>query len=104
MKQTSSTRWRVQGLVSETESVVINYRKGIRASLWIGAIFGMLCGVALSLWGILALAGDLSGAVVARVLSLVCGIAAGLDLVVLVVLLARLQLTMLDTEEPPENG
>lgn len=83
---------------------MINYRKGIRATLWIGAIFGMLCGVALSLWGILALAGDHSGAVVARVLSLVCGIAAGLDLVVLVVLLARLQLTMLDTEEPPENG
>ena len=82
----------------------MSYRKGIRATLWIGAIFGVLCSLSLGLWGILALAGDQSGSVVARVVSLICGIAAGLDLVVLVVLLARLQLTMLDTEEPPENG
>ncbi len=83
---------------------MINYRNGVRATLWVGAIFGLLTGLALGLWGILALVGDDSGAVVARVLSLVCGIAAGLDLVVLVVLLARLQLTMLEGEEPQESG
>jgi hypothetical protein len=78
---------------------VLTYRSGIRATLWIGAIFAGLCLLALGLWGLLALAGDRSGAVVARVLSLVCGIVVGLDLVVLVVLLARLQLLALEADE-----
>lgn len=93
-----------RNLAGKTESVVINYRNGIRATLWVGAIFGILTGLALGLWGVLSLAGDYSGAVVARVLSLVCGIAAGADLVVLLVMLARLQLTMLEADEPLDKG
>lgn len=78
---------------------MLTYRSGIRATLWIGAVFAVVCLLALGLWGVLALAGDRSGAVVARVLSLVCGIVVGLDLVVLVVLLARLQLLALEADE-----
>lgn len=79
---------------------MLSYRNGIRATLWIGGVFAVLLGLTLALWGTLALAGDHGGAVVARVLALLCGIAGGLDLIVLVVLLARLQLTMLEGEEP----
>ncbi len=78
---------------------MLTYRSGIRATLWIGAVFAVVCLLALGLWGVLALAGDRSGAVVARVLSLVCGIVVGLDLVVLVVLLARLQLLAFEADE-----
>ena len=78
---------------------VVNYRNAIRATLWIGGVFAVVCGLALCLWALLALAGDFSGAVVARVLALVSGIVVALNLVVLVVLLARLQLQMLESEE-----
>lgn len=78
---------------------MLSYRTGIRATLWIGAVFAVVCGLALCLWGVLALAGDESGAVVARVLALISGIVVGLNVVVLVVLLARLQLQTLESEE-----
>ena len=78
---------------------MLNYQNGIKATLWIGAVFAVVCGLALALWGILLLAGDYTGAVVARVLSLGSGIVVGLNLVVLVVLLARLQLLTLEADE-----
>ncbi len=78
---------------------MLGYRNGIRATLWIGAVFAVVCGLALCLWGVLALAGDFSGAVVARVLALISGIVVGLNVVVLVVMLARLQLQALESEE-----
>ncbi len=77
----------------------MSYRDGIRATLWIGAVFAVVGGLALGLWGILSLAGDHFGAVVARVLAIVSGIVVALNLVVLVVLLARLQLQALESEE-----
>lgn len=83
---------------------MLSYRNGIRATLWIGALFGGLTLLGLTLWGILALAGDESGAVVARVLALVCGVAAAIDLIALLVLLARLQLTLLAAEDLEQNG
>ena len=78
---------------------MLSYRNAIRATLWIGGVFAVLCGLSLCLWGLLAIAGDRSGAVVARVLSLVSGILVGLNLVVLVVMLARLQLLAFQTDE-----
>ena len=78
---------------------MLSYRNAIRATLWIGGVFAVLCGFSLCLWGLLAIAGDRSGAVVARVLSLVSGILVGLNLVVLVVMLARLQLLAFQTDE-----
>ncbi|MES2790971.1 MAG: hypothetical protein V4719_15270 [Planctomycetota bacterium] len=79
-------------------------RNGIRATLWIAAVFAVLCGLSVALWGTLSLAGDNAGAVVARVLSLVCGIVLGLDLAALVVLLARIQLVMLEADESSERS
>lgn len=78
---------------------MINYRFAIRTTLWMGGVFAVLCGLTLGLWGVLSLAGDQGGAVVARVLSLVCGIVTGLSVTGLVVLLAKLQLELLDAEE-----
>ena len=81
---------------------MINYRNGIRSALWIGGVFAVLGGLSLCLWGVLLLAGDRDGAVVARVLSIVCGIVTALTVTGLVVLLAKLQLDLLETEEPAD--
>ncbi|MDB5386939.1 MAG: hypothetical protein JWM11_2585 [Planctomycetaceae bacterium] len=73
---------------------------GLRIGLWLLAVFGGLTGVSLVIWGLLASLGDTSGALVARVLTLVWLSALLVDLVGLVALLTCIQLDMLERDRP----
>lgn len=79
--------------------MLAQYRKGILIILWTAGISGVLLLISLILWGLLSLLGDLSGAVVARVITLLLAMVTGLDLIALVLLLARLQLVLLNEED-----
>ena len=67
--------------------------------MWTLVVSGGMFLVSMVLWGLLSLLGDVSGALVARVISLLFGIVTGLGLFALVILLGRLQLIMLESEE-----
>lgn len=75
-----------------------NYRSGLRVGLWLFVVFGGLAGVSVVLWGLLGALGDLSGALVARVLLFVWLGALFVDLMAMVALLALVQLERFERE------
>lgn|GEM_PF-3265081 len=66
----------------------MRFRPYLVVGLWAGGILSVLLIIAVSLWCILGVLGDSSGATVARVLTLLVGIAWLVDLAVMVALLA----------------